>query len=149
MKKFLILCLIILLSFCGCVKKTDSIYLEDKYYETGVVKEITGEELKNLEDSEESFIVFVHLPYCSMLACFEPVLDEFINDNNITVYSALSTKIDNTKLSGEVKHFPTVAIYNKGEIIAYLDAKSDDDLKYYQSLEDFTNWFSKYVYLQR
>lgn len=133
----------------GCSKRVEPLYLEDKYYQNGSIEEIDGDKLKKLEDEEESFMVFVHLPYCSMLACFEPVLEEFIDTNNITVYSALSTKIENTKLSLEVEHYPTVALYNKGEIIAYLDAKSDDDLKYYKNISDFTDWASKYIYLSK
>ena len=38
---------------------------------------------------------------------------------------------------------------NKGEVVSYLDAASDNDLKYYESIENFTEWISKYVILEK
>lgn len=50
-----------------------------------------------------------------------------------------------TKLYETVKYDPSVIIVYKGDIIAYTDANSDEDLKYSNNYEEFEKWFSTYV----
>ena len=39
-------------------------------------------------------------------------------------------------------------LYNKGNIIAYLEADKKEDLACYKSKEDFKSWFAKYVLIK-
>ena len=56
--------------------------------------------------------------------------------------------INNTQIDDYVKYSPSLVIYDKGKLIAYMDANSDDDLQYYKSVDGIKNWVSKYVYLK-
>ena len=48
-------------------------------------------------------------------------------------------------ISSRVSYTPSMFIYKDGEVIAYLDPGSNDDLVYYETLEGLTTWFSKYI----
>lgn len=52
-------------------------------------------------------------------------------------------------LNETLKYYPSVAIYQEGKIIAYLRADSNDDKSYYESVEGFREWFTKYISLNK
>lgn len=122
--------------------------LEDKYYGSSEFIEIETSDLEKLMDDKESFALFVYQPACVTSANFEEVLYDFITNNNIKIYKIAFSDIKDTKLSESIKYYPSFAIFNKGITVDYLDANSDNDLKYYKFNDDFEKWFTDYVLLK-
>ena len=55
----------------------------------------------------------------------------------------------NTNIYKTVKYAPSVILVEKGNVVAYLDAESDDDLNKYQDINEFEEWMNNYVYFSR
>lgn len=128
---------------------TPKFYLEDKYYAESKFININTENLNELIKNKESFALFIYQPACVTSSNFEKVLTEFQNENQIQIYKIAFSNIKNTELSKNIKYYPSFAIFNKGQMINYLDANSDDDLKYYETTDEFKNWFTNYVLLKQ
>ncbi len=126
-----------------------SFYLEERYYGTNNVVEIKFDELNKLIDKKESFAVFVYQPMCVTSSNFESVLSEFIKDKNISIYKIAFSNIKNTDIGKKVKYYPSFIIFNKGEIIDFLESDKDEDLEYYNSKDGFESWFTKYVKIKK
>lgn len=145
MKKVFILLLSILFLATGCDK---TFYLDDEYYENNELIEIDSEGIKKLEEDKKSFLVFVNLSGCLSCAEFRVVLDDFMKEYNLTVYSLSITDIEGTCIDNCVKYTPSVVLYHDGKVVDYLDANSNDDLTYYESVDGFVSWLNKYVKLK-
>lgn len=149
MKKVVILLLsLFLLLTTGCEKKEDKFYLEDKYYGIFELEDVNGSTINELEDNEESFAVFVYMASCTSCADFDKVLESFLEENPVKFYKVSLLNIKGTKMEENIRFSPSVVIYHKGEVVAYLNAISDDDMEYYKTPEGFKKWFTKYVYLE-
>lgn len=123
-----------------------SFYLDDKYYGENKITEIGIDEFNNLIDNKESFVVFVYQPACSTSAEFEEVVTDFLEQNQISIYKIKFSEIyENVNF---LKFYPSFIIYKKGKMVDFLEADKDSDLKYYQSVDGFTEWFTKYVKLK-
>ena len=66
----------------------------------------------------------------------------------MSFYKILFSSIKDTNIADYVKYCPSVVIYHKGQIVAYLDADSDKDAAYYESVENLKKWLTKYVLLR-
>lgn len=124
-------------------------YLEDKYYTDGSFIDIETDKLNDLINNKESFALFIYQPACVTSSDFEQTLHDFITNNNIKVYKIAFSNIKETTLSKSIKYYPSFVIFNKGKMVDYLDAESDNDLKYYESKDEFQNWFTSYVLLKK
>ena len=154
MKKiFVLIFMLFLVVGCNSSKVNsdnyEKFYLDDKYYDESFLKKISSQELIELENNKDSFAVLVHIPgACNSDVPFAPLVEDFINTYNITLYEINFKDINNTQIDDYVKYSPSLVIYDKGKLIAYMDANSNDDLQYYKSVDGIKNWFSKYVYLK-
>ncbi|HAB66486.1 MAG TPA: hypothetical protein DCE23_03865, partial [Firmicutes bacterium] len=92
--------------------------------------------------------VFLYQPSCIASADFESVLNEFINSNKISIYKLTFSSIKNTEIGEKIKYYPSFMIYNKGEMVDFLESDKDEDVEYYTSKDGFTKWFTKYVKLR-
>lgn len=146
MKKILLVLLSILL-LTGC--KQEKFYLEDKYYEDNYLIEPTLEEVNSLFENKESFAAFVYTPGCISCAEFEIVTTNFRKENDIIFYHISSDIAKDTKIHDKVIYSPSAILVKEGEIVAYLDATSDEDLDYYKSKENFKSWLEEYIYLEK
>lgn len=145
MKKIILIitCLII----TGCANQ--KFYLDDEYYESSNLIEITNNELKELEKDKKSFIVFVNMPSCYAAISFGNIIDELLDDNQIIIYQVPFNEIEESDLNECIKFYPSLAIYHKGKIKAYLDADNKDDLEYYESALSLKKWLKEYIYLEK
>ena len=104
--------------------------------------EIKGNELKDLENKCEYFMLYVYSSGCVSCAKFRNVLEDYLEQNNLTIYAI--NNADFVDCDSEAKtcvHFtPAVVVYNDGKILSYLDPSLDSDAKYYESVEKFTEW---------
>lgn len=151
-KKIIILSIVILLVIAVIVYliffQDKKIYLESKYYEEGIIKDIKLDELNEITNNNESFILYTYNNYCNLRIPCGDIFKESAVNNNITILSIKYEDFKNTKYHKIVKFAPSVLIVEKGKIISYLDSESDDDLIKYQDVKEFTNWLSKSVILK-
>lgn len=148
MKKVLPLLMLLCIMLVGC-KKENTFELSEEYYnnEESLI-EISNKELKSLENEKKSFAVFVYLPNCTTSSEFNEVLTDFLEKNQISFYKISGLDTDNTKIGETLKFYPSVVIYNEGEIVSYLRSDNDEDTEYYKSVEGFKEWFTKSVSLK-
>ena len=140
MKKFYLL-IILMLFTCACSNSNNT--LSNHYYQNEQLIELDNEKLVELEQNKESFAVFLYTPACLTSLDFKQVVEEFLKTNNLSFYAVSKAETDNTILSQTVKYYPSVVIYDEGKITKYLQADSDEDLKYYKTAENLKDWFLK------
>ncbi|MBR5341205.1 MAG: hypothetical protein IK151_04680 [Erysipelotrichaceae bacterium] len=105
------------------------------------------EELNELEKEGKTFALYVYLPGCVSCASFLPIVREFVEANQIDMYAVKLTDLSKTSnsVSDRVSYTPSMFIYIDGEVVAYLDPGSNDDLPYYETVEGLSSWFVKYL----
>jgi ribosome biogenesis protein Tsr3 len=150
-KKRLLIIILITLAIIFSIKyildnKTqEKYYLNDKYYSTNEFIEINSNKIDQYKN--DSYILFTYNNYCTLPIPCETIFEEFTKKNNIAIVSIPFENFRKTYLYKEVKYAPSIIVINKGKIVTYLDANSDNDLPKYQNVSEFENWISKYVYL--
>ena len=146
MKKFLLL-LVPILFLIGCESQNDSLfYLDDAYYGHASFPLINGDELRVLEDNENSFIAFVFMPMCNASALFYDVVSEFVSTYEISMYQIQFSDIENTRMADAITYFPTAVLYHDGVVSTFLQTDNDDHIPYYQSTAGFKSWLAQYIY---
>lgn len=123
--------------------------LEDKYYGTSEIIKIDVETLSELIDSKGSFALFVSQEMCLASSDFEIVLNEFLEENPLTIYEINFSELTASELGDFLEYYPSFVLYKEGKVIDYLDANADVDLAYYQTSSGFKSWFTTYVNLER
>ncbi|MCR4633304.1 MAG: hypothetical protein K5648_04190 [Erysipelotrichaceae bacterium] len=106
-----------------------------------------ADELRKLEEEGKTFLLYVYLPGCSSCVSFKPIVKEFQEANDIGIYAVDLSAIfkESNSVSDRVSFSPSFFIYIDGEVAAYLDPGSDEDLPYYQTLEGLSSFVSKYL----
>ena len=107
----------------------------------------SADDLKQLEEEKKTFALYVYLPGCASCASFYPIVKEFSDTQQIDIYAVDLTVLfhDENSVSQRITYTPSMFIYQDGEVLAYLDPQSDEDLPIYHSLEALTTWFSEYA----
>ena len=105
------------------------------------------DELNQLENEGKTFALYVYMPGCVSCASFAPIVKEFTKQNGIDMYAVELSVLAKTRnsVSDRVTYTPSMFIYKDGEVVAYLDPGSNDDLPYYETLDGLTEWFNKYI----
>ena len=129
-------------------KRIKPFFLEDMYYEQSKVTEIDTNTFNNLIEKKKSFVIFVYQPMCITSSDFESVLNDFLNENTLSIYKIAFSDIKNTDAGKTVKYYPSFIIYEEGKIVDYLEANKDEDVEYYSSKDEFKKWLTKYVKLK-
>ncbi len=142
---FSILLILILLSMSPREK---TFYLNDEYYGHSSLIEIDSDALKTLEEDKRSFAVFVYQPYCTTSYDFNNHVTKFLDTYQMTFHKILFSNIKDTSIANYVKYCPSVVIYQNGQVVAYLDASSNKDMVYYESVKGLKKWFTTYVLLK-
>ena len=122
--------------------------LSKEKYASSEYKEITSDELNNLSEAEESFVLFVYQPYCIASSSFNAVLDEFLKENYLVIYKISFENLQKTKYKRQIKHYPSFMIFYEGKLSAYLDANKDEDTDYFKKTDNFTNWIENKIILK-
>ena len=139
---------------CGCDNRINSdnhkkFYLDDEYYNKPFLKKIDSDKLIELENNGKSFVILTHIPgACNNDVPFAPLVNDFISKYKVKFYEINFKEINGTQIDKYVKYAPSLVIYEDGKLIAYMDANSDSDLKYYESLDGLYEWLSKYIYFK-
>jgi hypothetical protein len=149
-KIFIVIICILLLLTTGCTKKINQnddikrLYLTDKYYNKGNFIQVSNDDLSKLDD--ETYVLFTYNNYCTLPISCENIFKEFMEKYKIDFLSITFEDYKNTKFYDVVKYAPSILIISKGDVIAYLDANSDDDLDKYQDVDSFEQWLNNYIY---
>lgn len=144
MKKFLLI-IVLSLMLVGC-GKVEKFYLEDELYDKGTITEINVDELEKLEEDKKNFAVFVYLPGCTSCAAFRTVLDEFVVDYNMEIYTISILDVTDTSIDEVVEYAPSLVLYNEGKVVDYLDSTSDEDKPALTSVSGLEKWLEEYIY---
>lgn len=148
MKKPLLI-IIMCLSLIGCKQKEEKFYLDDEYYQSNELINTDSTKINELVKNKKSFGVILYTPGCTSCVKFEALMETFRQEKNISFYNLNAEEMQKTIINDYVKYTPSIILFNKGEVVSYLDAASDDDLKYYETIENFTEWISKYLILEK
>jgi len=128
--------------------KIEPFDLKEEYYKESKMDELDLEGLEKLIEDKESFGVFVYLPGCTSCAAFSEVLNDFQKQNTITFYKTQIKYAKETDIGNKIKYAPSFVIFKEGKIVGYLDAESDEDLPFYETVEKFKEWLTKYINLK-
>ncbi len=121
--------------------------LEEKYYDNMSIVNINHNRYEELVDKKESFILYLTMDGCTSCEVFARKAIDFTIKNKLTVYRIEYKEFNKTDLTDEVKYAPSMMVFKKGKLKAYLDAQSDDDLQYYSDSSSLQTWFEKYIEL--
>ncbi len=135
-------------AFAGTDKATE---IEEKIDNKSVEY---GKKINQMLDNKESFVILLtNGDFCYSSIEGEVSLENNIlalaKENDLYIYNIGLKIYKNSRLFEKVKYAPSVMIIYKGEILAYTDAESNDDLKYSNSKEDFNKWFTSYVRVKK
>ena len=127
-------------------KNSNLIKLEESDYKVEKLITIDEKKLEEKQTNKDSFILYIHVPgLCTSTIPFDPMVNDFIKNNKITIYSLPFSLVKNTNLKDTIKYSPSLAIYYNGKLIDYLDANSKEDYEYYSSYDGLTKWITNYV----
>ena len=146
MKRIIYLIMVCLL-LSGCLKK-QPFYLDNEYYEKSEIITITNEELKQLELDKKNFLVFINMPHCTASNIFLETLNDFLNNNQLTIYEIFYSNIKDTSLASCVKYYPSVGIYKDGKVVGTLDPNKKEDIICYETEEGLKECLAKYIYFK-
>lgn len=152
-KKYFILLSLLLISIIVVLiiliinkKNNNLIELKETDYNNGTLITLDEDKLEQKQNNKESFIVYIHIPgLCTSEIPFDPLVNEFIEKNKITIYSLPYSILKNTNLNKEIKYSPSLAIIKDGKLLTFLDANSDKDFEYYSSLDGLNYWVKSFV----
>lgn len=142
MKKFTIIIICLFLSACTNSSKFS---IEKEYYKESKYIDVNSEDIKKLKENKKSFIVFTYNNYCMLEIPCDEIFKKVMNKYNISFLYLPYEEMKNTFIYDEVKLAPSVILIKEGEIVAYLDAESDEDLIKYQDTEEFEKWLTSYI----
>lgn len=142
MKKFTIIIICLFLSACTNSSKFS---IEKEYYKDSKYIDVNSEDIKKLKENKKSFIVFTYNNYCMLEIPCDEIFKKVMNKYNISFLYLPYEEMKNTFIYDKVKLAPSVILIKEGEIVAYLDAESDEDLLKYQDTEEFEKWLTSYI----
>lgn len=129
--------------------KYEKFYINDKYYNNGEFIKITSNDLNNLINSKDSFLLYTYNDYCSLEIPCDDIFRSVMAKYKIDMYSIRYEEFEKTEYINKVKYAPSVIIVKNGKIITYLDANKKEDLDRYQDTSSFESWLNKYIYLSK
>ena len=129
--------------------KYEKFYINDKYYNNGEFIKITSNDLNNLINSKDSFLLYTYNDYCSLEIPCDDIFRSVMAKYKIDMYSIRYEEFEKTDYINKVKYAPSVIIVKNGKIITYLDANKKEDLDRSQDTSSFESWLDKYIYLSK
>ncbi len=147
----LIVLIYLTINFIQPDNKDNKFYLDDKYYNENTsnsFKEIELSDFEKMSNNKETFALFVYQPLCETSAGLEEIVKKFQSEYQIQFYAIAFSKIKDSPKCSYLKYYPSFIIIKDGEMVDYLDANDNDDIKYYKSYDSFTKWFTTYVKLK-
>lgn len=134
--------------FSSLTKVRNSYNKDDEVYYKNLTTQLNSlEDLNQLKEEVKTFILYIYLPDCSSCSNFLPIINDFIDGEDINIYSISYTELKDKEdeITSKVKYMPSVFIYKEGKVIAYLNNQNEDDKPYFNNLNNFSTWVNKYI----
>lgn len=148
MKKVLLLLLTLTLGACKPLSSESpkAITLSSEYYNNQEIREISEKEAYlSLIDEQKSFILYAYSLSCYGCSLFTPHIEDFVREENISIFKIQPSVIKETDLVQVFKFTPSVAIFSHGKFFVLLDPTSEKDADYFDSSAQFTTWIYTYI----
>lgn len=130
----------------GVVEKpVEKFGLSEEMYAKGELVEITASEFDELVAQKKSFVVVLHMVICPAEFPVTNSAKQLAHDEKMTIYSLVEEEFRQTFLAQKIKYLPSVALIREGELVDFLDAEADEDVKYYKTSEGLKAWIGKWV----
>ena len=129
-------------------EQTERFRLSDEYYTPGELRDIDAATFNQLIADQKSFVIMAHMITCPAETPLHTTTETLISTDNLVIFSMMDEEFKQTSLHDSVKYLPTAAIYRDGQLVAWLDAESDNDLPAYKSADGLRNWLAQYIELQ-
>lgn len=142
MKRFVIIIICLFLSACTNSSKFS---IEKEYYNESKFVNVESSDVENLKEEKKSFIVFTYNNYCLLETPCDEIFKEVMDKYNISFLYLSYEEMKNTFIYDKVKIAPSVILIKEGNIVAYLNAESNEDLPKYQNTEEFDKWLTSYI----
>lgn len=129
----------------GVQKPVEKFPLSAEMYAKGEVIEITASEFEQLVAEKKSFVVVLHMVVCPAEFPVTNSAKELAYAEGMVIYSLTEEEFKQTVLARTIKYLPSVAIIREGELVGYLDAEADADVKYYKTAAGLKEWLERWV----
>ncbi len=136
-------------SYTGEKFNGEKFSLEQKYYNEGVFREVNSKSVEDKIKAKESFLLYPYNNYCTFSVPCDDIFASVMKEYEIDILKIPFEEFKNTSVYKKIKFAPTVIIFKKGKVIAYLQADKDSDLVLYQNTKEFDKWLNKYLILKR
>lgn len=143
MKKFIIIIMCLFLTACTNSSKFS---IEKEYYKESKFINVKSEDIEKLKENKKSFIVFTYNNYCILETPCDEVFKKVMDKYSLSFLYLPYEEMKNTFIYNEVKMAPSVILIKEGNIVAYLDAESDEDLPKYQDVDEFDKWLNSFIF---
>jgi len=106
---------------------------------------LDSEEYEQMIAEKRSFLVMVSQPGCIRTDDMSTWFLEYPKEMQFKYYSMGWAHAKETSLHNYVKYAPSIAVIRSGEVIAWLDADSEEDSQYFGDPEELKTWLKKYI----
>ncbi len=130
-------------------KPVEKFALSEEMYTKGGVIEITASDFEQLVAEKKSFVVVLHMVVCPAEFPVTNSAKELAHTEEMVIYSLTEEEFKQTVLAQTIKYLPSVAIIYEGELVGYLDAEADADVKYYKTAAGLKEWLEQYIERER
>ena len=137
--------LIVFTSGPGKIKLTDDFLCKEEYCN---FYNIEPEEYNEMVAKKESFVIFIDQGGCRTASTLREIVSEYMDEYKVIFAKMSFSDMKETSLSENIKFYPSVAIINKGELVAFLHADSDEDVDYFSDSVAFFSWISQYLLVE-
>lgn len=131
----------------GYIPKENSANNEFIEQSTKMINLTSVDELYKLIDNNKTFLLYIYLPGCTSCAEFKPIVEDFIEINDVDVYQInfQLTKDEKNIISATIDYTPSMFIFRNGELVSYLDASADKDYETYKTCENLSKWIAEHI----
>lgn len=141
----------------SCGKTTDNrvnLYFGDTSYTTySALSEYS--DLSTLVDAEENFVIVITNMTCSCTTTFLPILNQYIQENHIKVYSLeiglIRYESEHYGLPVSSGEAPVIGIYNEGKLSSYKSYITGNSAKNkpFTNYDDFVSWMADRIIIPK
>lgn len=119
--------------------------LDEEFYAQSEAIDIDKDKYEQLIAEKKSFIVMVDKPNCHTTKDMSSFLTSLPSNFQFKYYRLMWSEVRKSSLHGYIKFAPSLAIVKKGEVLAWLDADSEDDAEMFNNADALEKWIRKYV----
>lgn len=138
------------LMLSSCTEKYESINIEkisiDQDDYISEIVEIDNDQYNTKITNQNSFVLYVYSPFCSLCAQFGPMIEKSSSELGIRIYE--ETYVESTKnsdLHAVAKYAPYLLLFKNGVYYTGLDSTLDKDTEYFSNQTKLNWWFDQLI----